>query len=165
MVLGIFKMAFHLRDGHVFMWQSLKILNDFNNLTLKYIFWKTQTLFKKLEYHDLVEITKIDNITFPYKTALSEVMLRQIEWGVQNGPITRTRVLPVTTFLFPKFCFHLGTLYIELIWHTNHPNVHIHTFWNCWSFNLGCFFPMIILKIDLNVAEIRTVQDYICTKN
>ena len=67
-----------------------------------------------MEYCLLVEITKIDNITFPYKTALSEVMLRQIEWGVQNGPITRTRVLPVTTFMFPKFCFHLGTLYIEL---------------------------------------------------
>ena len=44
-----------------------------------------QTLFKKLEYHFLVESTKIDSITFPYKTALSEKpMLRQIEWGVQN---------------------------------------------------------------------------------
>ena len=31
-----------------------------------------QTLFKKLEYRFLVESTKIDNITFPYKTALSE---------------------------------------------------------------------------------------------
>ena len=37
------------------------------------------TLFKKLEYHFLVESTKIDNITFPYKIAL----LRQIKWGVQ----------------------------------------------------------------------------------
>ena len=45
-----------------------------------------QTLFKKLEYCSLVESTKIDNITFPYKTALSETnrMLRKIEWGVQN---------------------------------------------------------------------------------
>ena len=31
-----------------------------------------QTLVKKLEYSFLEESTKIDNITFPYKTALSE---------------------------------------------------------------------------------------------
>ena len=31
-----------------------------------------QALIKKLEYHFLVESTKTDNITFPYKTALSE---------------------------------------------------------------------------------------------
>ena len=92
-------------------------------------------------------------------------MLRQIEWGVQNWPITKNRVLPVTTFLFWKFCFSLGTSYIELIWCTNHPNVHIHTFLKRWSFTLGCFFPVSILKIDLNVAEIRTVQDCVCTKN
>ena len=28
MVLGIFKIALHLRDWHAFMWQSLKILNN-----------------------------------------------------------------------------------------------------------------------------------------
>ena len=30
------------------------------------------THFKNLDYQFLVESTKIDNITFPYKTALSE---------------------------------------------------------------------------------------------
>ena len=35
-----------------------------------------QTLFKKLEYRFLVESTKIDNITFPYKTALSEANVK-----------------------------------------------------------------------------------------
>ena len=34
-MLGIFEIAFRLRGRHVFMWQSVKILNDFNNLTLK----------------------------------------------------------------------------------------------------------------------------------
>ena len=47
-------------------------------------------------------------------------MLRQIEWGVQNGPITKNRVLAnylttLTTFPFRKFCFSLGTSHIELI--------------------------------------------------
>ena len=91
-------------------------------------------------------------------------MLRQIEWGVQNWPITKNRVLPVTTFLFPKFCFSFGTSYIELIWCTNHPNVHIHTFWKRWNYTLGCFFPASIHKIHLNAAEIKTVQDWMHQK-
>ena len=40
-------------------------------LTLKQIFWKTKTYFKKLEYF-LVEITKFQNASFPYKTAIPE---------------------------------------------------------------------------------------------
>ena len=100
-----------------------------------------QTLFKKLEYHFLVESTKIDNITFPYKTSLSEANIKTNRMGVQNWPITKNGVLPVTTFLFQKFCFSLGTSYMGLIWCTNHPNVHIHTFWKRWSFTLWCFFP------------------------
>ena len=45
--LGIFKIAIRLRDRHAFMWQSLKILNVFNILTLKQIFWKTKKIFEK----------------------------------------------------------------------------------------------------------------------
>ena len=40
-----------------------------------------QTLLKKLGYHFLVEGTKIENATFPYKTVLSK-------WKVKNGPST-----------------------------------------------------------------------------
>ena len=29
----------------------------------------------------------------------------------------------------------------------------------------GVFFPASILKVDLNLTEIRTVQDYVCSKN
>ena len=50
------------------MWQSLEILNVFNTLTLKQVFWKTKTFFKKLEYRFLIESPKIGNSTFPYKT-------------------------------------------------------------------------------------------------
>ena len=98
-------------------------------------------------------------------TFCQKPMLRQIEWGVQNWPTIKNEVLPVTTFLFRTFCFSLGTLYIELIWCTYHANVHIHTFRKRWNFTLWCFFPVNILKIDLNTAEIRTVQDYVCTRN
>ena len=42
-------------------------------------------------------------------------MLRQLEWGVQNGPITKEGILPVTTLFSQKFCFSLRTLYKQLI--------------------------------------------------
>ena len=35
-----------------------------------------QTLAKKLEYRFLVESIKIENVTFPYKTALSEANVK-----------------------------------------------------------------------------------------
>ena len=54
----------------------MEILNDFNTLTLKQIFWKTKTFFKKLEYRFLVESTKIENASFPYKTAISEANVK-----------------------------------------------------------------------------------------
>ena len=40
-----------------------------------------QTIFKKLEYRFLVESTKIDNVTFPYKTALSEANVKENRMG------------------------------------------------------------------------------------
>ena len=67
-------------------------------------------------------------------------------------------------FPFSKILFHFGNL-VYRVDLTNHLNVHIHTFQKRWSFTLGCFFHVSILKIDLNAAELRNVQDYVCTKN
>ena len=106
MVIGIFKVALLLRDTHLFMWKSLEILSVFIALTVKQIFWKTQALFKKLGYLLLVESTKTGNAAFLYKTALSvgkKPMFIQIEWEVQNEPITKNDVLPVTVSFFRKF--------------------------------------------------------------
>ena len=48
----------------------------FNILTLLQIFWKTKTVFKKLEYQFLVETTKIENTSFPIKIAQSEADIK-----------------------------------------------------------------------------------------
>ena len=114
------------------MWQSVKVLNVFNTLTLIQIFWKTKTFFKKLEYRFLVESTKIENTSFPYKTAISEA----------NVKANRM----VTTLFFRKFCVSLRTSYNELIWCTNDPNAYILSFCKSWIFIWRCFFPVIILK-------------------
>ena len=42
-------------------------------------------------------------------------MLRQIKWGVKNGPNTKNGAFPVTTLFFRKFCFSLRTSYKDLI--------------------------------------------------
>ena len=37
---------------------------------------------------------------FSTKLSCQKLMLREIDWGVQNGSITKKRVLPVTTLIF-----------------------------------------------------------------
>ena len=92
------------------MWQSVEILNFFNTLTLKQIFCKTKTFFKKPEHRFLTQSSKIKNASFSYKIAISEanVMLRQIEWWVQNGPIAKNGVLPVAASFFSKILIHFN---------------------------------------------------------
>ena len=56
--------------------KTWKFYKPFNTLNLKQIFWKTQALFSNLEYHFLVETTKTEKATIPYKTALSEANVK-----------------------------------------------------------------------------------------
>ena len=79
-------------------------------------------------------------------------MFRQIKLGVQSGPITNNGILSVTTLFFKKFCFSLTTSYKELIWCTKYQNVDIHIFCKRWSFIWGCFFPVSILKYQIQVT-------------
>ena len=104
MVLGIFKIALHLRDRHVFMWQSVKVSNVFNTLTLKQIFWKTKTFFKKLEYRFLVESTKIENASFPYKTAISEANVKTNRMITTKWAYHRERSFASNYFIFFESC-------------------------------------------------------------
>ena len=104
------------------MWQPQKFLNVFNTLTLKQIFWKTKTFFKKLEYLFLVKSSEIENALSPFKLPYQRPMLRQIKWWLQNGRIKKKGVLPVTTLFFKRFCFSIRTSYKELTCCANDPN-------------------------------------------
>ena len=55
-----------------------------------------ETFFKKLEYFFLVEATKIENTSFPFKTTLSEANIKTNRMAVKNGPIAMSGVLLVT---------------------------------------------------------------------
>ena len=74
-----------------------------------------QTLFRKLENRFLVESTKNDNATFPYKTALLEGNVEANRMRSTKWVYHKNGVLPVTTLFFLKFCFSLRASYKELI--------------------------------------------------
>ena len=70
------EIALRLRDRQVFISQLAKVSDVFNTLILKQIFWKTKTFLKKLKYRFLIETTKIENTSFPFKTALQEANVK-----------------------------------------------------------------------------------------
>ena len=109
-VLGIFKIALSFRDWYVFMWQSVEILNVFNALTLIQIFWKTETFFKKLENHFLVETTKIENTSFLFKTTSSEANVKTNRMAdTKLTYLKEGGVFPVTALFFWKIFFSFRT--------------------------------------------------------
>ena len=110
MILGIFKIALHWRDQHVFVWQSRKILNIFNTLTLKQIFWKTKTFLKKLEYPILVESMKIENASFPYKNTISEANVKTYRMVTSKLTYHKQWSSASDYFIFLKIFFHIKNL-------------------------------------------------------
>ena len=84
---------------------------------------------------------------FHTKLPYQEPMLRQIAWWVQNGPIKKNGVLPVTTLFLWHFFFCLKISYDELILYTSNTNADICTFCKCESFIWQCFLPVSILKV------------------
>ena len=85
----------------------MKVSNVLNTLTLKQIFRKKKIIFEKLEYRFLVEATKIENTSFPFKTALSEANVKTNR--VATTKWTKGGVLPVTTLFFWKICSSFRT--------------------------------------------------------
>ena len=76
-VLGIFIKALRLRDRHVFMQTISGNFERFQYFNFeKTNFFKMKIFFKKLEYCFLVESTKIESASFPYKTAISEANVK-----------------------------------------------------------------------------------------
>ena len=92
------------------MWQSVKILSVFNTLTLKEIFWKTKTFLKKLEYHFLVESTKIESASSPYKTSILEANLKTNRMVTTKWTYHEERSFASNYFIFLKILFHFKNL-------------------------------------------------------
>ena len=78
-------------------------------------------------------------------------MLRQIEWRVQNGPMSKNGVLPVTTFFF--FGNFVSVQRFDLIYQLlKYPNSY---FLQTLEFSLRVLFPVSILNsLNAKVAII-----------
>ena len=120
-------------------------------------FWGTKTFFKKLENQFFVETTKIENTSFPFKTALSEADVKI------NGKATTKWTYHKEWRFASNLVFHFFEKIIpvleplELIWCTSEPNFNISIFCKRWSLICeyalrGCFFSASILKMS-NMAH------------
>ena len=87
------------RDQRVFMWQSVKVSNVFNILTLNKFsgkwkpFSKTGVPFFSWNHYDWKQFISIQN-------CCQKPILRQTVWQLQNGSIIKSAVLPESTFFF-----------------------------------------------------------------
>ena len=133
-----------MKDWHVFMWKSLKILNVFNTLTLKPILSEIETFFKKLMYCFLVESTRIEKVTFPYKTGLSKANVKTNRMG--STIWTFHKELSFASFWKILFQFKNLVKRVNLMYQP--PNVHIYTFRKHYSYIWGCFSLWVSLKIS-----------------
>ena len=104
------------------------MLNVFSTLTLKQIFWKTKTFFRKLEYCFLVEGSKIENASFPYKTEISEANVKTNKMVTTKWTCHKEWSFASNYFIFLKILFQFKNLLLlyhlshELICCTNDPN-------------------------------------------
>ena len=96
--------ALSFRDHHVFMRQLVEISNVFNTLTLKQIFWKTKTFFKKLEYCFL------KTYHFHTKLPYQKPMLRQIKWVSTKWTHHKEWSFTGNYFIFLKILFQFKNL-------------------------------------------------------
>ena len=88
----------------------MEILNNFNTLALKQIFWQTRAFFKKLEYGFLVESTRVENASFAYKTAISEATVKTNRIVSTKWTYHKEQSFASSYFIFLKIFFKFNNL-------------------------------------------------------
>ena len=107
-----------------------------------YFLKKMQTLFKKLEHLFLVESTKIENITFPYKTALSEANVKTNRIGSTKLTYHKERSLACNNFSFSKIFSQFRNLVYRVGLMYQPPKCLYSYFSKALEFNFRVFFSM-----------------------
>ena len=73
--------------------------------TLKQIFGKAETFFKKLEDRFLVETIKIESTSFPFKTALSEASVKTNRMATIKWTYHKEWSFASSYFIFLEYLF------------------------------------------------------------
>ena len=71
---------------------------------------KTKTFIKKLDYRFLVENTKIENESFPYKTAMSDANVKTNRIVSTKWTYQKEQSLASNYFIFLKILFQFKEL-------------------------------------------------------
>ena len=143
-----------MRDRPVFMRQSMKVLNVFNTLTLIQVFWKTKSSFKKLDYYFLVKTTKIENTSFPFKTALSEANVKTIGMSPTKWTTDKQWSFGSNYFIFLEIFFQFQNILKRANLMYQRPKYSYSYFCKRWSLTLGCFFLLVSLRHYMFASKI-----------
>ena len=123
------------------MWQSVDILNDFNTLTLKQIFWQTKISLKKLDTFFFVESTKTGNASFRYKTAISEANVKTNRMVSTKWTYHIERSFASNYFIFLKILFQIMSLLQRVDLKYQRPKCSYYYFLRAPEFYLTGLFP------------------------
>ena len=92
------------------MWQSVKILNVFNTFNFETDFLENETVFQKTGVTFLVESTKIENASFPYKSAISKANDNTNKVVATKWTYHKERSFASNCFIFLKILFQFKSL-------------------------------------------------------
>ena len=82
----------------------------FQHFNFETDFLENEIFFKKLEYHFLVESTKIENASFPDKTVTSEANVQTNRMVTTKWTYQRERSFASNYFIFLKILFQFNNL-------------------------------------------------------
>ena len=92
-----------LCDNHWKFW-TISILQIWNKLS------ENKNYFEKLEYRFLIERPKIENTTFLYKTALSEIIVKTNSMGSTKWNYHKEQSIASDYFIFFRILFQFKNL-------------------------------------------------------
>ena len=119
----------------------MDILNDFNTLTLKQIFWQTKISLKKLDTFFFVESTKTGNASFRYKTAISEANVKTNRMVSTKWTYHIERSFASNYFIFLKILFQIMSLLQRVDLMYQRPKCSYYYFLRAPEFYLTGLFP------------------------
>ena len=102
---------------------------------------KKENFLKKLEYRFLVESTKIDNIIFPYKTALPKANFRTNRMGRTKLTNQKEQSFASNHFPFSKILFQFRNLVYRVDLMYQPPKCPYSYFSKALEFYFRVFFP------------------------
>ena len=88
---------------------------SFHTLTLKQIFWKKKSFFKKLVHRFLVVSTRIESASFPYKTAIPDTNVKTNRMVSAKWIYHKERSFVSNYFICFKILFKLRISYKKFI--------------------------------------------------